>query len=171
MASPLSWPYFPHGSRNRGLMPFPEVVYCPINFKPPFAGNGRIMTTQDHFLPLRSLKNMHTFMHVTSAFSPPSASSLARRSGRPVSVVPQQFSSRACPRLAVAALFIPKTRGGVRRFHLAGQTCRRRRSPSTPSSSSPDAVDAPSSSSTAVVLPRVYPPCRGRALHAKKKRW
>ena len=82
--------------------------------------------------------------------------------------LPPPSSSRACSRLAVAALFIPKRRR-QRRFHL-DQTCCRRRLP--PSSSLPNAVDTPSPSSPTVLLSRVYPPCRGRALRTEKKsRW
>ena len=145
-------------------MPFPDGTHCTIDFKPPFVGNGRLMT-QGHFLPLCSLKNK-CYFHACDLLVLVSVLLLARRSGCPVPVFPPPSSSRACPRLAVAALFIPKRKGGQSRFHLE-QTCRR----SPPSSSSSDAVDTPSSPSPAVLLPRVYPPYRGRALHTEKKRW
>ena len=68
-------------------MPFPDGTHCPINFKPPFVGNGRLMTTQGHFLPLCSLKN--ACFHSCDLRVLAAVLLLARRSSRrPVPVVP-----------------------------------------------------------------------------------
>ena len=42
---PSGLPSFTRGRGNRGSMPFPDDTHCPIDFKPLFVGNGRVMMT------------------------------------------------------------------------------------------------------------------------------